>query len=87
MIIGRITSQPIPKLIDGKLEYGRYDLPIEVWLEEAEGDITGYINHCVAQYLAKCVQSTKVELGYKLWNVDFTQEAQRMFNLPAGFTA
>lgn len=86
MIIGYIHSEPTMSHQEGVMSTGRFELPINIELDEAKGDVPGYIKASIAGHLAKCVQTTKIPLNVGMWNVSFTQEAQRMFNLPAGFS-
>lgn len=73
--------------ISEEIEQGIFE--VEVWsdLSLALGDPKGYVNHDIAQHLAKCIKDTGLPLGERLWNVEFTTWAMSHLNYPKGFTA
>lgn len=71
------------------VDEGFYELPVHVRMSEARasGDPKGFVTKEIGRHLAGCVEHTKLPLNEGLWNVEFTNFAQRELNYPKGFTA
>lgn len=68
---------------------GFYELIVDMDLEaaKASGDPPGFFKKTMAEHLAMCVQSTGLPLKENLWDIYFSDFAQKEFNMPAGVTA
>lgn len=85
--IATIRSMIYPKLRDQTIEPGFYELNVEVDMYEATmtGDPKGFVQHKLAQHLARCVHDTELPLGERCWEIHFTQFAQEHLGYPGGF--
>lgn len=84
MLVARIKS--IPHNRGG--EHGVFELEVVVSRRDmlASGSPYEFTKSEIARHLAGCIRTAKMPLGEGLWEIEFTQEAQRMFNFPAGVT-
>lgn len=88
MLVAIIRSINVPKEQFGQMKDGAYTSEVVISLVEARqsGDPQGFAKKEVARHLAGCVHHTGLPLGFQCWQVEFTVQAQTMFNFPAGFT-
>lgn len=89
MLVATIRSKPLPRMQFNKMQDGVYEIDVVVNPYEARqsGDPIGFIQREIAAHLAGCVRTSQLPLGFGLWDITFTQEAQQQFNFPSGFTA
>jgi len=90
MIIAIIRSVPHARVQNLIIlnDEGFYELLVDMDLEEckASGDPPGFFKKTMAEHLAMCVKTAGLPLKERLWDVYFTEWAQKEFNMPEGFT-
>lgn len=88
--VATIRSKITTKVTGGlDLEAGIYESEVYVSLDPlvTKGDPRGYVKHQIAVHLAGCVKATLLPTGEQLWDIHFTDFAQKAWNFPRGFTA